>query len=214
MSSGARAFRPGILTAAAGLAGLLYNSWLLGWWLNPAVARSGLASEFEAVHQPHAWLFIACDVTCGLLVLAICWRLWQRAATVVLAGLVIFAVGTIIDTLLPMHCLPSLQSCPSFTQDHLLLWHGVTSIGAALGLFASLLVLWWGDRRDRLLGLLLAGYVLFGLFSLIDALQPTHHNWSQHYYLVLCGLWLAAAPMAIRRSQRPLAPPAKNRPRA
>ncbi|HXE10048.1 MAG TPA: DUF998 domain-containing protein [Verrucomicrobiae bacterium] len=202
------------LTAAATLAGLLYNSWLLGYWLNPAVAKSGLASEFEALRQPYDWLFIGCDVICGLLVLLVCWGLRKQAAAAVLAGLMVFAVGTIVDTLLPMHCLPSLQRCPSFTQDHLLLWHGVASIGAALGLFSSLLLLWWHDRRSRLLIVLMAAYVLFGLFSLFDAVQTVHHNWSQHYYLVLCGVWLALVPMAIRKSPRPSAPPAKSRPGA
>lgn len=206
-------------TAMMAVAGLLYNSWILGYWLNPAVAHRGLASEFEGLHQPYNWVFIAGDVMCGLLVTAVCWLLWQqvrrgKTAKAVFGGLVVFAAGTIIDTLLPMHCSPSLQSCPSFTQDHLLLVHGLASIAAALGLFASLIVLWWHSRRDHVLILLLAGYVLFGAFSLIDALAPTHHNWSQHYYLLLCGAWLAFLPAAIRRNPYLATHPAENRPRA
>ncbi len=193
------------------LAGVLYNSWPLGYWLNPAVATSGLASEFEALHQPYSWVFITGDVLCSLLVAAVCWLAWRhaepairkgRTLQAVIGGLAVFAVGTTFDTLLPMSCEPSLQRCPSFTQDHMLLVHGIFSIGAALGLFVSLLALWWSNRRDFLLNILLAGYILFGLFSLADALRPTHANWSQHYYLILCGVWLAAVPFAIRRKLR------------
>jgi hypothetical protein len=199
------------LSGVAILAGVLYNSWPLGYWLNPAVAGRGLASEFEGRGQPYAWLFVAGDVLAGLLVLLLCGLLSRRTNTrgpaaqqdgraAAITGLAVFGVGTIIDALLPMGCEPSLQRCPSFTQDHLLLLHGMFSIGAALGLFISLLALWWHDRRSRLLNGLLAAYVLFGLFSLIDALQPTHHNWSQHYYLLLCGVWLAMVPYAFRRA--------------
>jgi hypothetical protein len=200
----------GKLTALAASAGLIYNSWLLGYWLNPAVAKTGLASEFEALHQPYSWLFIACDVVCSLMVLVLCWQLWQhtrrtaepgreKAFAVTLYGLVIFSVGTIIDALLPMSCEPSLQRCPTFRQDHMLLLHGIFSISAALALFVSLVLIWWYERRSWLLNLLMTGYILFGLFSLMDAIRPTHHNWSQHYYLLLCGLWLASVPYAACR---------------
>lgn len=195
------------LTALAVAAGILYNSWLLGYWLNPAVARSGLASELEGLHQPYNWLFIACDVATGLLVTLVCWLLWtdigdskrKDYSGTVLAGLLAFGIGTIVDTLLPMSCEPSLQRCPSFTHDYVLLAHGIFSILAAVGLFASLALLWWNDRRSRLLSTLMAGYIIFGLTTLIQVVTPSNGNWSQHYYLVLCGVWLALVPYAISR---------------
>lgn len=181
-------------------AGVLYNSWLLGYWLNPAVARHGLASELEAVHQPYNWLFTAADVVSSGFVLLVCWLLWRRRSAAVLASAAIFAAGTVADALLPMHCNPSLQRCPSFRVDHLLLVHGIFSIMAAAALFISLALLWWHDRKSTMLNGLMVGYVLFGFFSVLEALTPASGNWSQHYYLLLCGVWLALLPAAVWRS--------------
>ena len=200
------------LTAVlAALAGLVYNSWPLGYWLNLPVAKDGLASGLEALHQPYNWVFIAGDVVSGLLVILVCWLLWRRLSAVrskrlldiVLANVVVFGIGTIADTLLPMHCEPSLQHCPSFTVDYFLLFHGLLSIVAAFCLFVSLGLLWWYRRRSLLLGTLLFGYLLFSLFSLFEILGWIAGNWSQHYYLVLCGLWLAALPFAVRAGFAP-----------
>lgn len=190
------------------LAGLLYASWPLGYWLNPLVAKGGLASGLEALHQPYNWVFIAMDIISSLLIVLVCWLLRRRLAAtpqkqlldLVLVNVLIFAAGTIADTLLPMHCEPSLRHCPSFRVDYFLLFHGVFSILAALGLFFSLALLWLYNRRDKLLTALLFGYVLFSLTTLIEIIGIKGGNWSQHYYLTLCGVWLALSPYALRRA--------------
>ena len=56
------------------IAGLLYSSWPLGYWLNPNAAK-GLASDLEALHQPFNWLFIALDILTGLFVAIACFKL-------------------------------------------------------------------------------------------------------------------------------------------
>ncbi len=193
------------LTALAALSGVLYSSWPLGYVFNPAVAKAGLASGLEALHQPYNWLFIAADIASGLLILLVCWLLWlkhrtikrRRLLDIVLLNMVIFGVGTIADTLLPMHCEPSLQHCPSFTVDYFLLFHGIFSILAALALFFGLALLWWQERRSRVLASLVFGYVLFGLTSLIEVVGLKGGNWSQHFYLTLCSVWLAFLPYAV-----------------
>src|SRR5690242_19130259 len=114
------------LDILAVLSGLLYASWPLGYWLNPIVAKIGLASGLEALHQPYNWLFIVLDIVCGLLILLACWSLRRRLDPagrrrlfdLFLLSIAIFAVGTIADTALPMHCEPSLRHCPSFTVDY------------------------------------------------------------------------------------------------
>ncbi|HUY85345.1 MAG TPA: DUF998 domain-containing protein [Candidatus Dormibacteraeota bacterium] len=206
------------VTFLAVLAGLLYASWPLGYWLNPAVAKNGLASGLEALHQPYNWVFITTDIISSLLILLACWLLRRRLGAtsqkrlldLVLLNVVIFAVGTIADTLLPMHCEPSLRHCPSFTVDYFLLFHGVFSIVSAACLFFSLALLWWHNNRDRLLSGLVFGYVLFSLTTLIEIIGWKGGNWSQHYYLTLCGVWLALLPYALHRAFPPsgdVAPP-------
>lgn len=53
------------------VAGLLYSSWPLGYWLNPQ-ADHGLASNLEALHQPYNWLFILIDISSGVLTFIAC----------------------------------------------------------------------------------------------------------------------------------------------
>lgn len=149
----------------------------------------------------------------SLLVLVIGALLWRHylaghrhrwLAGIVLAAAA-FGVGTIVDALLPERCVPNLQQCPNFTHDHLLLVHGIFSILAAVALFVSLALLWWRERRSYLLNILMLAYVLFGLISLLEAVRPGNSgNWSQHYYITLCSIWLALLPNAVHRSLRQL----------
>jgi len=195
------------LDVLAVLSGLLYASWPLGSVLNPSVARSALASGLEAVGQPYNWVFVGSDVVSSGLIILVCWLIWRRLKALpgrrllaaVLLNLAVFSGGTVIDTLLPEHCLPGAPACPDWRHNHLLLAHGVFSILASVCLFLSLVLIWW-RHRTRLLNLLVVGYGLFGIFSLIEALTPADGNWSQHYYITLCGLWLAFVPYAIRRA--------------
>lgn len=195
------------MTVLAGLAGLLYSSWPLGYILNPAVNRSALASGLEALHQPYNWVFISGDVSSSLLMILICWLLLrhyrkkgqQLFLGFVLFNVVIFAAGTIADTLLPENCLPGAASCPSWQHNPLLLAHGVFSILASLGLFLALLVIWWRNRRPILYALMV-GYTVFGLLSLYEAVSPDKGNFSQHYYITLCSIGMAMIPYGVHRT--------------
>lgn len=195
------------MTALASLAGILYSSWPLGYMLNPGVSSKGLASALEALNQPYNWIFITGDVLSSILVLLICWLIWRhhkadnqrRFINLVLANIAVFALGTVSDTLLPERCLPGAISCPSWRQDHLLLVHGIISIVASLCLFLALAFIWWRNRIIVLHALLL-GYIGFGLLSLYEAITPTRGNFSQHYYITLCGIWIALLPYCIHRT--------------
>jgi hypothetical protein len=193
------------LTVLSGLAGLIYNSWPLGYWLNPIVARRGLASELEGLHQPYNWLFIGGDVVSSLLIGLAAIAIWPKvrhSAHHTLLKWTLWNIGgfglfTTVDALLPLHCDPSISQCPNFIHAPLLLTHGVVSILASVCLFISLVLIWWPQRHNRLLQLVGGGYVLFSLFSLIAIFTPGQSNWSQHYYLLLCGVWLALVPLAV-----------------
>ncbi len=187
-------------------AALLYSSWPLGYLLNPEVAHASLASGLEAVNQPYNWVFVLADVASSLFVIIACVLLWKaykhshtrRIIALGLSCTAYFAIGTIVDALLPEHCVPNLMVCPNFTQDHYLLFHGVFSILASLFLFFALFVSWLSERKNIVLIALLAGYVVFGALSLVQALAPsTKGNWSQDYYITLCSIWLLLLPYTV-----------------
>jgi uncharacterized protein DUF998 len=196
-----------ILSSIAVLAGLLYNSWPLGYVLNPVVASRGLASELEGLHEPYNWLFIALDVISSLLIMLVVGLIWfwhrhRDSWWLRLTAAMVFGFGifTTIDALLPIRCSPSLMQCPSFRQDHLLLVHGIVSIAASICLFVSVAALWWHQRTSRLLDAIMIGYLAFGLFSLIALFTPGQGNWAQHYYITLCSIWLIVLPLALHDS--------------
>jgi hypothetical protein len=194
-----------ILTVLAILAALAYSSWPLGYLLNPVVGSHGLASELEAVNQPYNWLFVAGDVLSSILIAAVAIVIWRRKPRgsnptfLYMAAIVSFALLTVADTLLPLHCNPSLTTCPNFTHDPLLFLHGIFSILASNGLFISVLIVWWHKRSSPIMNGIMVGYLLFGIVSLINILKPGHGTWSQHFYLTLCSVWIALIPYGARQ---------------
>lgn len=194
-------------TALATIAAILYCSWPLGYSLNPAVARRGLASELGGLGQPYAWVFTWGDIISSILIIFVAAMIWRGTLNqarkpliaLVLWSIVIFAIGTMTDALLPLQCSLSTAVCPNFHQDHWLLAHGIVSITAAMFLFVSLLVLWWRAKHSLVLTGLMIGYVAFSVFSVIGVLLPGQGNWAQHYYLTLCSLVLAVLPWAVWR---------------
>lgn len=197
-------------TALSVVAGILYSSWPLGHWLNPAVSRTSLASGLEAVGQPYNWVFIGGDILSSLVVIVLSILLWRKVKSsksyklihASLVCVILFSVGTIIDAMLPLKCVQGIEVCPSFTKDHLLLAHGVFSILASVFLFVSLLIFWLIYRQDKLTIALLVGYVLFGIISLAEAVLPGKNgNWSQDYYITLCSVFIALVPYLIYQIQ-------------
>jgi hypothetical protein len=192
-----------LLTFFAILSGIIYDSWPLGYVLNRSVADS-LASNLEGLHQPYNWVFITGDIVSSVILLAIVGYLalrlplerWLRA---MYGSLALFAVGTIIDAALPLKCVTSMPSCPTYLHDPLLLAHGVCSILASVFLFIAILILWRRLRHNLGLHLLIIGYTLFGVVSLIDILVNSSSSLSQHYYITLCGVCIAIVPWAVQQ---------------
>src|SRR5882757_8896527 len=97
-------------------AALLYCSWPLGFWLNPIATKTGLASELGAIGQPYNWLFIWADIISGALLAAACvllGRLFgaQGWRNIGLGLLALYGICGALDAALPIHCLPSVQTC-------------------------------------------------------------------------------------------------------
>lgn len=92
---------------------ILYNSWPLGYLLDPNTARVGLASDLEFVGHPYYWLFILGDVLTGICAVAAAWFMLRtardeppdsRSRSVIwaAAGLAVFGLFTAVCALLPL----------------------------------------------------------------------------------------------------------------
>jgi hypothetical protein len=193
------------LTILSTLSGIIYNSWIVGYWLNPLVARNDLASELEALHQPYNWFFVLCDIICSSMAIGVAYVLWRplrrvkrtRLLMAALLNVVLFAAGTIFDALVPLHCDPSAQVCPALIHDPLVIVHGLFSILASACLFITMALLWWLNRRSHLMNLIVVGYILFGVFSVISLITPNQDSWAQHYSLIFDGVCLAIIPYVV-----------------
>ncbi|HUA13479.1 MAG TPA: hypothetical protein VL989_03190 [Candidatus Sulfotelmatobacter sp.] len=127
------------------LAGLIYNSWPLGYWLDRSTFYHGLASDLEKVNHPYFWLFIIGDVISSLMLIAtgIIYHfkfrksLQPRALDFLNLGLVMFGFFTATAALLPSECsITPILRCRSIAGQGLGI-DAITSTLAALGLLMA-----------------------------------------------------------------------------
>jgi len=187
---------------------ILYCSWPLGFWLNPAAQRAGLASELGAIGQPYNWVFIGGDVVSGaLLVLAITllikmykFEKWAKVALILLA---IYGVCGALDAALPMTCLPSEQACGSVFSSPMLVMHGVFDIMGSVALFVTLVAaalhvhMYSRQWRTWIYAIGVAG-TLFALLSGVLYIWNGPGYWAQRYYITLSCVWVASMPFVLR----------------
>lgn len=189
------------------IAGILYCSWPFGYVLNPIVtAHHGLASELGAVGQPYWWLFNVMDIAACLLIFIVVSTMWRATIKpnvwfrIVLVSYASFALLTIIDALLPMHCLQSLNQCGDVWRDPQLIAHGIMSIGASLFLLTSAIAMWYYGRSkrikkfDSIMYAILGAWTFFGVISILFFFFPGPGYLAQHYYITLSSVWIAILP--------------------
>lgn len=194
--------------ALIALAAVLYCSWPLGFVLNPAAMRSGLASELGALHQPWNWLFIWADVASGVLLLAACSVLIRRLrlrglSKVTLMLLAVYGVCGALDAILPERCLPSQQVCGPILHDPLLIAHGLFDIIGSIVLFVSLctagrFVQLYNRRWLPWIYAIGAGGTLFAVLSAVFLAFGGPGYWAQRYYITLSSVWVASVPIVLR----------------
>ncbi len=194
------------------LAGLLYSSWPLGFWLNPRANR-GLASNLEALHQPYNWVFIAFDVISGAIICVAAWwllrfirkhrkrwdNIWLEAA---IMGVGIFGLLTALDAVLPLNCVEAEQHCLPPLEDPYFVIHGIASIGSIAGLTLSLVAIWWLLARDPrvlaatrwILHSLLFIWFCFGVSTAVLVARDRSSGLSEHVFILICSFWLAIVP--------------------
>lgn len=190
-------------------AGLFYNSWPLGYWLNSPTTHHGLASDLELVGNPHYQVFIICDVLTAVCAAAVAVLIfWQRGQRLsrqnfIGFGLLVFGVFTAVSALLPSQCtITPVLRCGVGRGTGLGL-DAVTSGLASVGLIISLLSLIIHRAKiDRLRLATLVGAAAWSLSGLyFSYLALTNHNahFMQDIFLVMSGVVLLLIGLNLQR---------------
>lgn len=180
-------------------AALFYSSWPLGFLLNPSVGHHDLASQLEAPHQPYSWLFIALDVLTGLSLVIIGMMQLQKCRntmmTVIIFSYMLFGALVATAALLPLSCDPTLGQCGPLIRAPRVIVHGASSIISVNMLLVSVLLLaktvYEGRSRkivQGVFGLILGGWLVFGVGSLLEMAHHIHSNFLQYYFITVCSL--------------------------
>lgn len=194
------------------IAGVLYNSWPLGYVLDAGTAHSELASSLERAGHPYYWVFLLGDLLTALCVLlaaaVIRFRLWRslhsRTWAVTSAGMAVFGVFTVVSALAPAGCAvePALKCGTAGVGLGL---DAFASTIAALGLLAGLISLSArGIRRTEDRGLAAITLGALGAWSAVSvafvvlALSGGNPNVMEYIQLILSGLALVVLGLNAR----------------
>ncbi len=171
---------------------LLATTWLWAPLLNHQISsRVSLISQYEAPGQPYSWLFRLGDILGAAILLIIPLLLWYRRKMSTGSWLLlIIAVGSLIDALLPTSCRMIGNSCQEYVSASYII-HAIETVITASAIFG--LAAYDYLKRKRLLS---ASFVLFqilyGLLFLTQLASNNHFNTaSQYIYQTVLVLWLA-----------------------
>lgn len=182
-------------------AGIIYNSWPLGYALDRQVARTGLASDLQRSGHPYYWLFILGDVMAGSLAVAAAWlmmrdRLRPGVGSKPLAaiGLAMFGVFTALCALVPLQ-----HSVAAFTifrtGDGGFGLDALTNSLAELGILIALGALvfdrraWQSHPRRTLMAAATSIlWVASGVWFVIPAVTGGNAHLAQQALLITTGL--------------------------
>lgn len=206
-----------LLVISAALAGLLYNSWPLGYILNHHVATVFLASNLEATGQPYNWLFILGDILTGLIIMAVgCFYLRKknlislRWVKLSIGCYVIFGLLTIVTALIPFNCQESIAQCSVQLSTSFGL-HDIIACIASITQFISMVcpavvilrakVKGW--LKSATLAILLAFCVSGIVFLITSLINGSLAVFLQHVFIILSGLGLLLLPIALNLKIEP-----------
>jgi hypothetical protein len=189
-----------IILAAA--AGLIYNSWPLGFILDPKTAQVSQASDLETIGHPYYKLFIGGDVVSSLLLIAAAILIWYYStnklrASLISFGLITFGLFTGIAALLPASCTVDAYFRCGAGYNHGLGLDLVFSSLAILGLLLAMIVRVIGFKRAKqlktelgitTLALTLIWVLSLIIFSVLAVRQLRAANIAQYVELSLAGL--------------------------
>ena len=142
-----------IIVVCSLLASILYSSWIVGYLVNPLVARGATVSELAAFYQPLRMVFIAGDILMAMIVLFLAVYVHinklpylKGLALPSVLGFGLFSAFSAVTTL---SCLPSIVACGGeyFKQRYEL--HNVFGLIASTCLAVSVYVVAHQTRKDK-----------------------------------------------------------------
>lgn len=195
------------------VAAVLYNSWPLGYVLDPVVERHALASELQAPHRPYNWVFILTDVAAGLIVAGIgayqLKRFHFRHGRLIAACIIVFGLLVAMAAIVPLRCDPTIAACGPLIHSPMIVLHGFASVGSVIMLFAALVISLQAARQKGTLSftlatviLLLACWVLFAFGAVIEYVFRIKGNGLQDYFISICSLSMAVVVVLNERVMR------------
>ncbi|MGO2289255.1 MAG: DUF998 domain-containing protein [Lactococcus cremoris] len=184
------------LVALATCAALLYNAWILAFWLNPSVVNSSLLSGLSALNQPYHQLFTLTDILsgsfCFLLALGIFMtnKKEDKRLLMILTSIAGFGITTALAALFPYADLTHSEGIPNPLREPKLFIHDGLSVLALLfilfGVVISLLV-----YRNFFLLILVITFVITTLLSFVaGAIPQLVGPLGQQINALLGGIWL------------------------
>lgn len=184
------------LVALATCAALLYNAWILVFWLNPSVVNSSLLSGLSALNQPYHQLFTLTDILsgsfCFLLALGIFMtnKKEDKRLLMILFSIAGFGITTALAALFPYADLTHSEGIPNPLREPKLFIHDGLSVLALLfillGVVISLLV-----YRNFFLLILVITFVITTLLSFVaGAIPQLVGPLGQQINALLGGIWL------------------------
>jgi hypothetical protein len=188
------------------LAGIIYNSWPLGLFVNPVVTKYGQASQLAASHQPYQWVFRYGDVCASLLMALVCYLIWQaykaemikRRYVYSLFLILGFGVFASIAALVPVQCVSALHVCPNFVHNPLTFTHAISSVIGPLCLFLALCFL-RTKKTGKFLDVQIGVCFITGLITFILQFIPGSDVFIQDVFIAVCSFCLVVYPYDIVR---------------
>lgn len=158
-------------------AALLYNAWILAFWLNPTVVNSSLLSGLSALNQPYHQLFTLTDILFACFSLILAWGLFKqneredKRLLIIFLSIAGFGAATGLATLFPYADIAHSEGIPNPLKAPELFLHDGLSVLALLfiltGVIFSLLV-----YRNKFVFLLAIAFVITTLLSFIAGAIP------------------------------------------
>ena len=187
-------------------AAILYNTWPLGYILDPKALSDSYISVLEVSGKPYAWLFIIADILSGIVVITVgllLYKLTSLSKRSVL-GYLVFGLATLIDAIIPIaaRCEESVSAC-GIAPSQVLSPHDLASIAAAAGILSCLL----GVRRRQRKTQNKSGYnwlsisyylwCITGLLLISSVVADRFTTAGQAVYLAACGIGLIVVPATL-----------------
>jgi hypothetical protein len=201
-----------LIILLCGAAGVIYNSWPLGFILDPLVAKNNQASQLETTGHPYYQLFIACDVISSLLLITCAVLIWlyftkKLEFRLIAIGLVAFGVFTSIASLLPAKCsISSYLRCGAGYNYGIgldLVFSSLAILGLLLALSGMLQSLNRAELLKARVGIIITVTTVFWIISLLAfsvlAIEQVHAAIIVQYIeLTLAGIAMVMLAIGVR----------------